>query len=215
MKHPIAFILIAAAALLSGCNESEKVTQTEWPSYWFWAPAPAHDTWPAKYAPYQKYKTENTWTEASVNRFLDISDIKIKFKPYDSSTHFLTVQVMIYDKKQDKEMKVCSLPHQNTPNAEDGIYLYIAIAPEEFGKNALFDSPRWKLYIESGVPGTGPYEIRELIPNLSAGAEKGSSITFHLQRKDNKEGTPYIAFADTSNYEIRIYSHLVEIETQD
>lgn len=203
--------MIVAAALISGCNENKEVAESKWPSSWFWAPSPAHDTWPAEYAPYQEYKIESTWTEASVKRFLDISDIKINFKPYDTSTHFLVIQVMIYDRKKDREMKVCSLSHQNTHKPEDGIYLYIAIAPDEFARGALFNSTRWKLYVESGNPGSGPYETREMIPNLAANTEKGSGITFHLQKKTNIEGTPYLSFADTDDFEIRIYSHLVQI----
>ena len=201
-------LLLASIILLGiGCREDrqEKTETGEWPSGWI--PAPSYDTWPYEFSVYQKYKIESTYSEASLKNFLNISDAKINFASYDSSTHFLALQVMVYSKEKGESIQVCSLDYIYPSESENSAYLYIAVAPANFD-GRLLNSQRWHLYIESrSAHSSGPYEIREIIPGYAYG---DSGMTLSLQRKEDDQGTPYLSFADATDFEIRIYSHLVE-----
>ena len=112
-KMKITKHLLIAAILLSGsgCDENENKNEAvaEWPS--FWTSEPGHDTWPYQYSSYRKYEIESTYSEASLKNYLNVYDNKISFQAYDSSTHFLALQVMIYSKKKKQAMQLCSLSH--------------------------------------------------------------------------------------------------------
>ena len=207
MKLLTNLLLVSVILLGIGCREDrqEKAVIAEWPSGWI--PAPSYDTWPYEFSVYQKYKIECTYSEASLKNFLNISDAKINFASYDSSTHFLALQVMVHSKEKEESIKVCSLDFIYPSESENNAYLYIAVTPANFD-GRLLDSQRWHLYIESrSAHSSGPYEIREIIPGYAYG---DTGMTLSLQRKEDKQGTPYLSFADATDYEIRIYSHLVE-----
>ncbi len=201
------YLILATTLLLSfGCSENrkEKEDTTEWPS--FWRTAPGYDTWPYKFSSYQKYEFESTYSEASIKNFLNISDNKINFHSYDSSTHFLALQVMIYSKEKKEAIQVCSLDYIYPSESENSAYLYIALAPADF-EERLLGSKQWQLYIESRSDhSSGPYQIRKVIPGYAG----DSRMMLSLQKKEDNQSTPYLSFADSSDFEIRIYSHLVE-----
>jgi hypothetical protein len=202
-------LLIAAILLFSsGCDENENKNEAaaEWPS--FWTSEPGHDTWPYQYSSYQKYEIASTYSEASLKSYLNVYDNRINFQAYDSSTHFLALQVMIYSKEEKQAMQVCSsLSYIYPSEDENSAYLYIALAPENFDEE-LLNSKRWKLYIESrSEHSSGAYKIRKIIPGYAYG---DSGMKLSLQNKNDNQGTPYLSFADSSDFEIRIYSHLVE-----
>jgi len=193
---------------LCGCDQVEE-SQEELTS---WGTGAAGRTiWNSNPKPTNDYEIESTITRGGIENFLNLKENKISYKSFNAKTHFLTIQGIVFDKKKKTEKQLFEYSHRKESSDSGTAYLYFALAPEGFEID-FFSSKHWKLYIESGSKfsgnqQSGTYEQRMLIPNLS---EDSTGITFSASRGTDSEKMPYIRVLDTSNFEIRIYSDLVE-----
>ncbi|MDQ8208225.1 hypothetical protein QEH52_11945 [Coraliomargarita sp. SDUM461003] len=207
MKY-IFTLLSCALLVLCACDQIEEA-KTE-SSFWGTG-ATGKTTWPTHFEPTKNYKIEGTITHGEIENFLNIKENKISYNSFNAKTHFLAIQGLVYDKKNKTEKQLFDYYHRMESADSGTAYLYIALAPEEFEVD-FFSSKNWKLYIQSssefsGNQQHGTSEQRMRIPNLAKGT---NSISFSASPRTDSQQIPYIRVLDTDNFEIRIYSNLVE-----